>query len=246
MTTKTKKPATKKKTTPTAKRKATAPAPEHVLVLRTCDAQRRGHGGFQWPSSGMCEAPDWSPRVACGNGLHGLLWGTGDSSHLSTESDAVWMAVRVLASDIVDLDGKVKFPRGEVMVCGTREEATSYIVARSPQGFSCHYATATAGDRGTATAGYWGTATAGDRGTATAGYGGTATAGNYGTATAGDYGTATAGTAGTATAGDWGILNIRWYDGRRYRLGVFYTGENGIKPNTPYRCDSEGHITEAK
>jgi len=64
--------------------------------------------------------------------------------------------------------------------------------------------TATAGNGGTATAGSWGTATAGDEGTATAGYKGTATAGDEGTATAGYKGTATAGHGGTATAGDKG------------------------------------------
>jgi len=88
------------------------------------------------------------------------------------------------------------------------------------------------------------TAAAGDGGTATAGDGGTATAGYRGTATAGDGGTATAGDCGTATAGDGGILNIRWWDGSRYRLGVFYVGENGVEANTKYRCDN-GKLVKA-
>jgi hypothetical protein len=100
--------------------------------------------------------------------------------------------------------------------------------------------TATAGDDGTATAGYAGTATAGDDGTATAGARGTATAGARGTATAGDDGTATAGDDGTATAGDDGILNIRWWDGKRYRIATFYVGENGIEPNVPYGVNDKG------
>ena len=122
--------------------------------------------------------------------------------------------------------------------------------------------TATAGDRGTATAGYDGTATAGDygtatagyRGTATAGYDGTATAGDRGTATAGDYGTATAGydgtaTAGddgTATAGDRGTLIITWYDGSRPRRAVGYIGEDGLKPDTPYRVNGRGEFYEVE
>jgi len=61
-----------------------------------------------------------------------------------------------------------------------------------------------------------------------------------GTATAGDGGTATAGYRGTATAGDGGILNLRWWGGKRYRIATFYVGEDGIEPNTPYRCDQNG------
>ncbi len=172
-----------------------------VLCLRTCDANRRGHGGFQWPKSGHVEAPDWSPEACCGKGLHGLLWGEGDAGHLSTAKDAVWMVVEVDASAVVDLQSKVKFPRGEVVYCGTRDGATDYILAHGGAGRACAYARVTAGYMGTATAGYRGTATAGYMGTATAGDGGTATAGDEGTATAGDDGTATAGHDGTATAG---------------------------------------------
>ncbi|MCX7078876.1 MAG: hypothetical protein NTV76_05935 [Pseudomonas sp.] len=99
---------------------------------------------------------------------------------------------------------------------------------------------ATSGYAGTATAGDAGTATAGTRGTATAGTRGTATAGTRGTATAGDEGTATAGDEGTATAGDEGILNVRWWDGKRYRIATFYVGESGIESNTPYGVDDKG------
>ncbi len=175
-----------------------------VLCLRTCDANRRGHGGFQWPESGPVEAPDWSAEPCCGKGLHGLLWGEGDAGHLSAVEDAVWMVVEVDATAVVDLRGKVKFPRGEVVYCGMRDEAVAYILAHGGAGRACAYARVTAGYMGTATAGYRGTATAGDEGTATAGDEGTATAGYRGTATAGDRGTATAGDRGTATAWDRG------------------------------------------
>jgi hypothetical protein len=115
------------------------------------------------------------------------------------------------------------------------------------------YGTATAGVGGTATAGVGGTAAAGDYGTATAGVGGTATAGDYGaatagvsgTATAGDYGTAMAGYYGTATAGVGGILNIRYWDGNRYRIAIFYVGEDNIEPNTPYRLNDDHKAVKA-
>jgi hypothetical protein len=194
-----------------------------VLCLRTCDAQRRGHGGFQWPESGPVEAPDWSPAPCCGKGLHGLLWGEGEASQLSDFEDAVWLVVAVDAADIVDLGGKVKFPRGEVVYCGDRDGATAYIIANGGAGKACAYARVTAGDGGAATAGY--------RGTATAGYKGTATAGDRGTATAGDEGT----------------LCIRWWDSDacRYRTAVGYVGEDGIEPNVPYRVEGRGVLVRA-
>ena len=202
-----------------------------VLCLRTCDAQRRGHGGFQWPESGYVEAPDWSPEPCCGKGLHGLLWGEGEAFQLSDFEDAVWLVVAVDAADIVDLGGKVKFPRGEVVYCGVRDGATAYILANGGAGKACAYARVTVGDGGTATAGDRGTATAGDRGTATAGGGGTATAGG----------------GGTATAGDEGTLCIRWWDSDacRYRTAVGYVGEDGIEPNVPYRVEGRGVLVRA-
>ena len=223
-----------------------------VLILRTCRADMTAHDDFVWPESGPVEAPDWDPTPKCGHGLHGLLWGCGDASSITYPAGR-WLVVRAKAADVVDLGGKVKFRRGQVVVVGTRDEAIAYLDAHGAADKPVVYATRTAGDRGTATAGDGGTATAGDGGTATAGYSGTATAGYSGTATAGDHGTAMAGyggtamagDGGTATAGDGGQIRIGWFDGRRYRTAVGYVGEDGIKANTPYRV-VDGKLTEAK
>jgi hypothetical protein len=195
----------KKKTSVQPKAKAAllraVPPPATVLVLRTCDKDMQAHGGFVWPKKGLVAAPDWKPRAECGNGLHGFLWGEGDGSLASWDESAKWLVVEVEEASIVQLSGKVKFPRGVVVHCGDRLSATTYIAEHGASGRAIVGGTATAGARGTATAGYAGTATAGDSGTATAGYAGTATAGDSGTATAGARGTATAGDSGTATAG---------------------------------------------
>ena len=234
---------------------------EKVLVLRTCDSDMKAYSGFTWPKRGPVSAPDWDPAPRCGNGLHGLLWGEGAGGLLSFFPDAKWLVVEVLAKDIVQLDGKVKFPKGKVVHCGSRETATAYLAQRcsgrrivggtatagdygvATAGYrgtatAGEGGTATAGDYGAATAGEGGTATAGEGGTATAGYRGTATAGVGGTATAGDYGAATAGYRGTATAGEGGLLLMRWWDGKRYRIATFYVGEDGIEAGIPYRCDA--------
>jgi len=170
-----------------------------AYVLRTCDAELKSRGGFQWPAEGVVKCADWDPRPSYGYGLRGLLWGQGDSSLLDWDVDAQWLVVGI--DEWVDLDGKVKFPLGCVVYSGDRQNAAKLLIELGADPAKCVGGTATAGDAGTATAGDAGTATAGDAGTATAGDAGTATAGDRGTATAGDAGTATAGNRGTATAG---------------------------------------------
>ena len=215
-----------------------------VLILRTCRPDMTAHDGFVWPQSGPVKVPDWDPTPECGHGLHGLLWGCGDGGTI-TYPVGRWLVVEAKADDVVDLGGKVKFPRGTVVYCGTRDEAIAYLDQHGAADKPVVHATRTGGAYGTATAGDYGTAVAGAGGTATAGLRGTATAGYYGTATAGDCGTATAGYYGTATAGDCGEIRIRWLDGWRYRLAVGYVGEDGIKANTPYRV-VDGKLTEVE
>ena len=222
------------------------------------------HGGFQWPDSGRCEAPDWSPRAECGNGLHGLLSGEGDGGYLDWSPDAKWLVCDITeaheAGLVVEIGAKIKFPYCKVVHVGDQRSATQFLVDAGCDGAivgafltAGDWGAATAGDRGAATAGDRGTATAGDRGTATAGYSGTATAGYSGTATAGDWGTATAGYSGTATAGDRGtatagyrgVVQVKWWDGQRYRICTGYVGEDGIKANTAY-CVRDGKLVEVE
>jgi hypothetical protein len=179
---------------------------------------------------------------------------------------AKWLVVEVDEACVLteahgkDLTGKCKFPRGVVVFVGGRCDAAQYIhdnggAGRAIVGLTAtagyagtatagYAGTATAGDAGTATAGYAGTATAGNRGTATAGYAGTATAGDAGTATAGYAGTATAGNRGTATAGYAGTIQIRRWDGARYRIVTGYIGEDGLVADKAYVLDEHGCFVE--
>src|SRR5438309_2329889 len=100
---------------------------EKVLVLRTCAADMTAHGGFQWPESGPVECQDWKPVAACGNGLHGLLWGQGDYGLLNKSFDAKWLVVEVEKSEIVKIGEKVKFPRGNVVYCGNSRGAIELL-----------------------------------------------------------------------------------------------------------------------
>jgi len=179
---------------------------------------------FFWPESGYVEAPDWNPGRFCGYGLHGWLWGEGDGDLGDFSEDAKWLVVEVDAKKVVKLDGKVKFPSGNVVFCGSRKDATDYLVERAPgrvvvgaevtvgEGEVArvgYEGQATAGNHGTAVAGDFGVARAGDFGVARAGEEGLAFVGDNGTAMVGDHGKATAGNNGKAVAGSGGIAVVR-------------------------------------
>ena len=186
-----------------------------VKLLKEIPPTLIAYGGFQWPRSGHVECPDWKPTAECGHGLHALRWVPDESPNhgavYAGNLDNLWMVIEVDDSpdNLIQLDGKVKFHKGNVIYVGSFIEATN-LVRTSPTlcGF---YGTATAGRCSNATAGYRGTAIAGNCGTAIAGNCGTAIAGHYGTANAGDTGKATAGDYGTATAGDYGTATVGHY-----------------------------------
>jgi hypothetical protein len=118
--------------------------PTHVLILRTCGVDMKSYGGFVWPESGPVEAVDWDQKPKCGSGLHGLLWGEGDLSLLGDEPKK-WQVVKVNPSEgMVDLGGKVKFKKGEVVHCGTLTTALKYLLENDYR--------VPAGDRAPATA----------------------------------------------------------------------------------------------
>ena len=233
-----------------------------VLCLRTVNTDGTAYDGFKWPALGFVEAPDWEPTVTCGHGLHGYLRGCGDASKI--EWDGLFQVVKVIKSEIVDLDGKVKFPRHEVIFTGSQKDATDILVKEYGSDSNVIGATVvvngegqhaivghrgkafSTGDRGTVTAGDDGTAiSAGDFGTATAGHRGTATAGYGGTAKTGDDGTARAGNRGTATAGEMGRISILCWDGTRSREVIGYIGENGLEPNVPYKLNDQHEFVKA-
>jgi hypothetical protein len=114
--------------------------PATTLVIRTCPADMVATGraedgstySFRWPRQGPVECPDWDPAPKCGHGLHGLPWGHGDWSLLSSADDAVWQVVEVETALIVDIDGKKsKFPRGNVLFSGSRVDAVIRVLCGS-------------------------------------------------------------------------------------------------------------------
>jgi hypothetical protein len=231
---------------PAKKRAAKAVAPpETVLVLRTAAADGSSYNGFRWPESGPVEAPDWAPVAECGQGLHGWLWGQGDWALKCKDDEARWIVVEVVKADVVDLGGKVKFPRGVVLATfGHWRDAMAFIRARRPVDEKMTVAT---GDYGHASAtghsghasatGHYGHASAtGHSGHASAtGYSGHASAMGYsGHASAtGHYGHASAtGHSGHASAtGDYGHASATGHSGHASATGHYghasATGHSG-------------------
>ena len=214
-----------------------------VLVLRTVnkDMTSKYDGKFLFPKKGLVVCPDFKPTKECGNGLHGLLWGVGRDY---LDMNGTWLVLRVKKEDLVDLDNKVKFSRGVVVCCGTREQATQYLYENGGAGKPIYGLSYTAGGRATLTAGDLATLTAGDRATLTAGNYSTLTAGRYSTLTAGRYSTLTAENYSALTAGENSVLTWKIWDGKRYRLHTFYTGENGCEAGKAYKFEN-GKLMEA-
>ena len=187
------------------------------LVLRTVDADWRSRDGFRWRKTVETVAPDWDPNPdrVCGGGLHGLLWGCGDAGLLASAPGAVWLVVAVDPSDVANPDQPHKVRFRAGQV---RHHGTRDEAVDYLMAHGAVGLPVVCGRH-----------MVNDRGTAIAGY----------------WGTAIAGYRGTATAGYWGTLIITWYDGSRRRRAVGYIGEDGLKPDTPYRVNERGEFVEA-
>jgi len=241
------------------------------LVLKVVSSDMKSYGGFQWPGVGaVAVADDWDEEPTCGGGLHGWLNGVGDAScqPWSKSHDAKWLVLSVDTETLVDLGGKVKFPKAEVVHVGDKKSAGDVILATGFIGpvigatvTGGNYATVTGGNYATVTGGYGATVTGGHGATVTGGNYATVTGGDNATVTGGDYATVTGGgnatvtgghratvTGGyeaTVTGGDNATLLLSFYNGRK-RVVTAYVGENGIKPNTPYRLNEVHEFEEVK
>ena len=75
--------------------------------------------------------------------------------------------------------------------------------------------------------------------------GATVTGGDDATVTGGNYAMVTGGHRATVTGGHGAILLLSFYSARK-RVVTAYVGENGIKPNTPYRLNEVHEFEDVK
>lgn len=92
----------------------------YVYAIRTCQLNMESHhsNNFVWPTSGMVYAPDWEKTRKCGNGLHACLLNSksSDFKYLNLAQEHVkYLVLKILRSDILYIDGKIKFPKCEVI-----------------------------------------------------------------------------------------------------------------------------------
>ncbi len=188
----------------------------------------------------------------------GLLNGNGDALNLDWDSDAKWFVVK--SNNAVASFECYKVRNGIVVICGTRKDATEFLLSKGNTGvhgayhMTGDYGTSTSGRYGTSTSGRYGTSISNNYGTSTSEYGGTSTSGHYGTSTSGDNGTSTSGDFGISTSGEYGTsmsgeygtsmsgdrgnIVINYYDRNRCRIKIGYIGEDGLLPNVPYQLNS--------
>ena len=189
------------------------------LVLRNCNPDGSSYNGYVWNTEigAVNTCPDWIDNHECGNGLHGWLDGSGDTSVSNYNFSTLWLVLEVENFNL--LDGKVKFQSCVVVFKGSKSECAKYLYDAGirgaiigltgdyPEGgdysalISEGSRTQKAGNDSTQTAGSGSTQKAGSGSTQTAGYLSTQTAGNRSTQTARDNSTQTAGSDSTQTAG---------------------------------------------
>lgn len=222
-------------------KKATAPKndtlpvfADPVLVLRTCDADLKSWGGFQWPHEGYVEAPDWSPEPVCGYGLHGLLEGEGDWGLLDWSLEAKALVVEVDRTGIVELSGKVKFKGGSVRKVTSLAVAMCELFCNSER-IAKSVADSIKEIRKQATE----KASGDDSRLAASGYA------SQLAASGDDSVVMAAGVRSIASAGKDGVIALTWHDGTRYRVTVGYVGEDGIEPGVAYCVDDAGKLVKA-
>jgi len=196
-----------------------------TYILKSVNEYLTAYNGFKW-QMGIVEAPDFKPTNECGHGLHGFLLGEGDGNLANWDVKAKWIVAEVDKDDVIDLEGKVKFPKCKVIFIGDRKEATDLIISKGGKAVigsfvtSGDWGTSNSGDSGTSTSGDSGTSTSGDSGTSTSGDYGTSTSGYMGTSTSGNYGTSTSGYRGTSTSGDRGTSTSGY-------MGTSTSGDSG-------------------
>ena len=124
------------------------------LMLKTVDDDMTSYNGFKWKKRGMVTCSDWENTPKCGNGLHGLPMGIGDSELLSWDRSAKWLVFEALGG-YIEFSDKAKCEKARVLFCGDRKGATDYLVKHGADISKVVGAFQTGGDGSQLTGGDW-------------------------------------------------------------------------------------------
>ena len=218
---------------------------EKKYVLKVVRSNMTTGNGFKWGGVGETTvAPDWDPTPVCGGGLHGWLNGVGYTGcqSISDSEEALWLALEV-EGEVVDLDRKVKFERAKTLFVGKMSEAAAVVAAHAGERGAVIGIVRSAGDESTVSGGDWSTVSGGDESTVSGGDWSTVSGGDESTVSGGDESTVSGREGSTVSGGPGSVLQLAYWDSRT-RLVTAYVGENGIKPNTPYRLNKLNQFEE--
>jgi hypothetical protein len=88
-----------------------------VLILRKCSYNGHSRNNFYYGCAGeIAKAPKWNKQPYCGDGLHGLKWGTGNWDLLEGDD---WLVIEAKEEHVVEIDkDKCKFKQGKILYRG--------------------------------------------------------------------------------------------------------------------------------
>jgi hypothetical protein len=226
---------------------------------------------FRWPALGEVVCPDFDTTETFRNGLLGHLNGCGGG--LTWHAQDQWLLVAVPSDTIIDLESKVKFPKGEVIFSSQEllqviaelerlnpETKNMPVVGanRSSMLSGARLVTGwcgtsiSSGDGGVSITGSFGVATSWNYGTSTSKQGGISTSGYRGVSTSGLGGTSISGLEGRSVSGESGTSYSGWYgtsiSGVKGRSIVELDGKakSGKEGNLIFQYSDEyGHIKYA-
>ena len=226
-----------KKVTP--KSKPVVEFKDPVQVIRTCDKDMKGFGGFPWPESGPVEAPEewdksWGPKpsnyiggfrkdVDCGGGLHGIAGVTDDWGLLNWDIEAKALILKTEKAELLQVSGKVKFRFCVVEKVTSLAAALCEVICTA---FRINQQVEEIKKE--------------------SGHDKIASGVRSQLAASGKDSVAVAASpCCTAKAGENGAIVLTWHDGNRYRIAVAYVGENGIEAGVFYKLNESGAFIAA-
>lgn len=202
---------------------------DKVLILRRSNADGKSMHGFQFPESGIVEAPKkwwgdgpkpeglnlgWNSEAVCGGGLHGWPWGMGLGEGVDYDIiDDKWQVVACLPDDVVGLVFYGAFAAAWAMVNSGRHRLIQAMAKPASSGDSAN----------NASSGH---------------YGSIDMRGKNSVGVAAGVATRIRGVDGCSFA-------LAWKDGEITRFVCGVVGEKGVKPSTWYVAE-KGELVEVK